>query len=511
MKSWGIINMLKPFSVKSTLRQKLLAIAVASFLVTGCSSDDDDNKSAANISGVAAKGIVTDGLVTAYLLDASGMKGAVVGTATTDADGNYSLETTSSYNGTSPLLLELTPSDSTKMVCDSYNGCGTVEHGATIDLAGTDFMLTSVIPGTGSDSKISAAITASTNMAASSILSSGDVTDSSILETTSKINQVVGVNILETTPVNVASESILSAASIDSQRYSIMLAALATQAFTETGSVDEMLVNLDNFNADFETDGDIGDEGGLSLTALYSSANSAAEAASDSLDSETLDEISILSDSVLGQLDDDGVFTPESTSAENPSEVAQAKAFVSEIREWANAIGDLESPVDALLDEADTITETLDSNAQSVLETYGLALSTAADAIGAARDADEVTPTSVDVMDDGEMIGTVEIIDNTTADMTEYALSTTGLTDSNIVFDTTLSLNESLDTDVIDSGDTTISFNGTVSDSQIQISIANASFTMGLSSDQPLGEDAELDGNAVTNMSLGGELTAQVL
>ncbi|PWQ95541.1 hypothetical protein [Leucothrix arctica] len=495
-----------------SFRKSLLTIAIATVLVAGCGGSNDDKTIAptpTSIGGTAAKGIITDGIVTAYLLGSDGIKGAVVGTAMTDSVGSYSLETVSSYDGTSPLLLELTAGDDTTMVCDSYNDCGSVEHGDTIPLVGTDFMMTSVIPGTGSDTTVNAAITAFTSMAANSVVISGSVSDTSILETTSKINQVVGVNILETTPVNVASESVLGESSTDSQRYSIMLAALAAQAFSGTGSVEDMMTNLDAYSTDFVEDGDIGDEGGLSLETLYADANEAAEAAEDSLSDEAVDQISTLGSSVVGQLVD-GVFEPEATSAENPSDVAQAKAFVTEVRTWVNAIQDLEDPANTFLDEADTLSNTLSSHSEDVLEVYAIALGAAINAIEDAHGADEDVPTTVDVIDDEDMLlGTLSIVDNSTSDTTEYVLTASDLSDSNVALETTISLNESLDTEIVSAGDTTAGINGTVSDDLVAITLSNAALTMGLSEDLPLGEDGP--DAEFTMMSLAGELTVEAL
>ena len=506
-------------SIKTTpknsysLRKSLLTMAVAAALVTGCGGSDDKDKPevVTSIGGVAAKGIVTDGIVTAYLLGADGEKGAVVGTAVTDNEGSYSLSTASSYDGTSPLLLELTAGADTRMVCDSFNDCGTVEHGDLISLADSDFLMSSVIPGTGSDTEVSAAITAFTNMAAHSVIESGVVSDTSILETTSKINQVVGVNILETTPVNVASESLLGEAAVDSQRYSIMLAALATQAFTETGSVADMLVSLDNFNADFAADGDIGDEGGLSLIDLYSDANEAAEAAEDSLSEEAVAELATLGDSVVGQLDDDGVFTPEATNVENPSDIAQAKAFVTEIRTWATDLQDLESPAELFVNEADTLAETLGDNSEVVLEVYAMSMGAALEAISDAIDADQAVPTSVDVMnDDDVLIGTVNILDNSTDSLTEYVLAGTDLSDSNISLGTTLSLNLTSDAESVLAGDTTFSVNSVVSDSNVQITLVEAALTVGIAETLAIGDDSDQEPE-FTGLAINGSLAVAAL
>lgn len=496
------------------LRKSLLAIAVTAALLSGCGSssgDDKDPVSIASLAGTAAKGIVGNGIVTAYVLNSDGTEGEIVGSAITDTNGSYSLPTDPSYDGVSPLLIKLTAGDDTTMTCDSFNDCGTTEHGDLISLAGTDFLLTSIVPGTGSNN-VTAAITPFTNMAASNVIdnaSASEVSDASILEATSKVNQIVGVNILETTPVNVASEADLSAASVDSQRYSIMLAALAAQAFDGTESVDDMLGNLNSFSDDFE-DGSIGnDDGGLSLIDLYQDASDAAEAAEDSLSSDATAAVATLGEAIVGQLGDDEVFEPEATSSENLTEVAQAKALVTEVRTWVSSLRELENPAETFLDEADTLSETLSSHSEDVLEFYAEALGSSIEAITEALGADEGVPTSIESFEDGILVRTINITDNSTADTTEYVISATDFLGNSKTLDTTIFLNESLDTESIAAGDLTFSINGSASDDLVSISLANAALTVGLAEDQELGEDAS--GPVVSHMSIGAELTVKAL
>ncbi|PID44311.1 MAG: hypothetical protein CSB47_11410 [Proteobacteria bacterium] len=215
--------------------KNLLVLAVISALSFGCINDDKNNKEERSLSGSVAKGIVKNGTVTAYPLASDGTRGkTAVGTAKTADDGSYKLALTDDYDGTSPLLLELTANSDTTMVCDALSGCGDTPRGDDIPLADTDFILTAVIPSgrAKNGAKVDTAITAFTSMAANRVVSEGNISDSSIRATNSKINELVGVNILSTNPVNIASKDDLSKAAPDEQRYAIMLAALAEQAFT---------------------------------------------------------------------------------------------------------------------------------------------------------------------------------------------------------------------------------------------------------------------------------------
>lgn len=495
------------------LNKSLLVMAIVSALSVGCGSSDDNPPASSSLSGSVAKGIVKNGTVTAYILSEDGSKGASVGTATTGNDGSYTLTMADGYDGASPLLLELTATDKTTMVCDARDGCGTTPHGGDIPLADTGFTLTAAIPTVKSGAKVDAAITAFTNMAASSIVDKGGISDSSILATNSQVSQIAGVNILSTSPVNIASNAELSAASTEEQRYAIMLAALASQAFTDTGSdgvtVSDMITNLDSFNNDFTADGDIGDEGGLSPSDLYTAATSEIETIKDSISSEAVTETTQLISVMEGQIQD-GTLAPQESSGENPTEVAQAKALVSEVRGWATALQDLENPASVFLDEAGTITDTLDTNSAAVLEVYAMALSAAANAIAHSVDTKTSVPATVNVKNgDSQIIGAVNITDNSTDTAREYVISGSDL--AGVTLNTTLSLNVDPTATTFAAGDVILDVNGKASNSGVSIELSNAKFTATLAealntsaNGEPVLGAAALQGSlAVTSLNSG--------
>jgi len=81
---------------------------LTALVLTGCGGGGggggDGTSTTGTISGTAAKGPVNGGTVTAYGVNANGTRGTQIGTATTDAKGNYSM-TVGNYSGTVMLQL----------------------------------------------------------------------------------------------------------------------------------------------------------------------------------------------------------------------------------------------------------------------------------------------------------------------------------------------------------------------------------------------------------------------
>lgn len=493
------------------LKKSLLTIAIVSVLSTGCGSSDDKQVASTTIGGGAAKGIIKKADVVAHTLNSDGTKNVQVGSGTTDDNGLYALTLNDSYDGTSPLLLELMANDDTTMVCDAPAGCGTVARGGEIVLAGTGFTLTSVVPGASKGSSLNGTITPFTDMATKRALK-GEISNASILAANSQVSQLVGVNILETSPVDIADSTTLSAASPNAQRYSIMLAALASQAFVDadtSGAVDiaDVIANLDAFNTDFATDGNVGSEGGLSVAALYAAALAETDTVAESLSSDTAEQASQFATVMADRVDEAGVLTPTATTGENPTEVAQAKALMSEVRTWASALSDLETPANLFLEEAEIINNTLNTNSEAVLEVYALAVETAANAIADALENGTDTPTSATVKNSsGETVGTISITDNTEAGSAEYVVTATDI--AGVAIDTTIGLNVDPDTDSVAAGDVILAVTGTASNDEIKVSLSDATFTIGVAEAANLDSDENV---VMSGMSIAGMLTAETL
>ena len=497
----------------------LLSLAVASVLLAGCGSGSGtntptDTASSSTVTGSAAKGIVKMGIVTAYTLDASGNPGTeAVGTAMTDDKGLYSLTLNDSYDGTSPLLIELTAGADTLMVCDSRDGCGSVAFGGDIALAGTGFKLSAVSTSVTDGATVNTSITPFTSMAAANVQAGSDGSDAAILAAVSKVNQIVGVNITETNPVNIADD--LASADADAQQYTIMLAALAEQAFEDTDSdsdvdIDDAIANLAAFNEDFE-DGTIGGSTGLSPSELYEDAlEEIADSNSALSDADAISSFATSQDQVADSNGD--TLAPAQTSGENPTEVAQAKAFVGEVRTWANSLQDLEGPTELFLDEAGTITDALGSDGQAVLDVLAMAIGAVAEEISTPTGTEGAINTSLQLDDEGTPVGTVTLVDSSTADTTTITASSSDL--NGVSMSATISVNSSLEPDSIAAGDTVFSLSGIAASDDVSLSLADASFTVSLAETIALDDNSEtdeLEAASFSGVMIKGKLTAELL
>ncbi len=116
-----------------------LAIAAAMGL-SGCggssgggSSSSSSPSSSSTVSGTASKGIVSGGLVEAFLFvnGEPDTGGSAVASDTTAEDGTYSLAIPSIHEG-KPLFIRISSTDSTSMKCDIAGGCDADGDPATV-------------------------------------------------------------------------------------------------------------------------------------------------------------------------------------------------------------------------------------------------------------------------------------------------------------------------------------------------------------------------------------------
>ena len=502
-------------------KKSFLTMAIVSVLAAGCSnsSNDPEVTQASKVSGSVAKGIVKQGIVTAYALDAQGAAGAAVGTATTDNKGLYTLTLSDSYDGTSPLLIELTAGDDTTMVCDSRDGCGTgTAFGADIPLADTGFKLTAMSASVADGKTVTTSITPFTSMAASNITADGTFTDAAILAKNASIGEPFNINITQTTTLNIADD--LSNGTAEEQRYAVMLSALAKQAFKDSDAdggvdIDDVIANLDNFNNDAK-DTNLGSTDGLNLVELFTDAASEIENPDSTVSDDVgLSITSLANNKKVKAEENGGVIDLVEVSGENPTEVAQAKILVRDVRTWASGLEGLQDSDSAKLfqNEAGTISDTLDANSQAVLEIFSMALSAVANEIDNARDAGTALPSSIQLIDNDTVVGDINLTDNSTANSTVIVMSSSDL--NGVSANATVSVNSGLPTDSIAAGDLTLNVNGSASNSEIALSLSNAAYTMSLTEAVTIGNDDDNDDKGdeppLAGMSLVAQLSAESL
>jgi hypothetical protein len=108
-------------------------------LVLGACSDthDDTQTSKTHVSGNAVKGVITNGLVSAYAIEAN-TKQLLLGQARTNSAGEYDINIPSLANNPI-ILLELTADSQTTMRCDRVDGCLYPEASNTSNILHAEF------------------------------------------------------------------------------------------------------------------------------------------------------------------------------------------------------------------------------------------------------------------------------------------------------------------------------------------------------------------------------------
>jgi len=506
-----------------SISRNLVAAILSGLLVTSCGSSKDsgsgsDPTQVGKVAGAVVKGIIQQGVVQAYALDANGNHGSdAVGTATTGNDGSYELAINSDYDGVSPLLLELTADSSTKMLCDAANGCGPVNRGEILELSAnssfdlSSFKMTAIIPAVAADGAVTAQITPLTHVAAKTIQASLDTSTANIAVVTSRVNQLAGVDILSTEPVNIADNAAMSGADANQQRYTVILAALANQLFEDnnaSGTVgpDDLVANLEDIANDFALDNDFGDTDGLRVGDLFSAVNNEVNNSVNNLSGDVKTSLT-QHITVLSAQTENGIFTPKQTSGNNPDEVARAKSLVTEVRTLGTLLSELESPADAFTDKANVIVDTLDQNSKAVTEVFLLTVNTVLASIDSTTGA---VPSSVTISNDGQQLGVATVTNTSDGTKQEYTIAPSEI--NNVSVSGTITVNGQLSSALVVAGDTTFTITGSASNANSKVSLTDANYTITLADDYTRGDASEdSKGPNVSGITLAGKIAIEAL
>lgn len=312
---------------------------------------------AVQISGTGAKGIIKNAIVTAYELAASGATLRTVGTAVTDASGKYSMETNSSYGG-GPLKLELTAKGdgSTKMVCDVAAGCGTgVAFGQDYTLS-SSFKLGAYQQGSSGGGAVTTQITPYSNMVVARVeaqVNAGSQLNNTLVAgAVSQVNQIVGVDISTTEPVDITSALAVSAAGADALQYAAFNAGIGGVAFA-SGNFETGVANA----ASSFSDGKFDNSDTVKITDITAAVASEVTAMA-TLDSTTLTaQLASIATNTTG-----GTFSPVASQAATLTAIAQARALVTQTRTWGTQLAALQNPADAFGVDVNTAGAVLNSN-----------------------------------------------------------------------------------------------------------------------------------------------------
>ena len=354
------------------MKKLALSVAVsAALFLSACGGSGGGSSSSTALSGVAAKGVIQQGIVKAYEL----VEGKWVerGSATTNDSGQYSLNLVNYKNGI--VKLKLSAGTDTRMKCDLTN-CNGVAFGQSVAL-GNDFALDAVLPNLTTATNIP--ITPYTHMAAAMIEAKvlTAVTAADISSALSKVSDLAGFDVANTRVIDITDANQLAAAS-DDEKIAAVRGAAIMELVDNQLPIEQVLRDL----ATTFADGDFDATDSVSITALV---NAFETVLTDSSLTANLGEavktaLEASTEQLKGQIGSDGTYTP----VENPnvalSAEAQGKALIRDTRSFIYNIinqadkGDFDQPLDALGVNIDAAADVFDRDTAAMTEILGLGI-----------------------------------------------------------------------------------------------------------------------------------------
>jgi len=317
------------------------------------------------LGGTAAKGIISLGNVVAEELKTDGTVLAQVGSATTGADGRYSLSVSSAYLG-GPIKVTVSADENTQMKCDVVEGCGARVDGLEDILNPTvvdfgewykpgDLNMMALVAEAAANHTVKVNITPYTDLAAnyalavthtgiaSRALDTGSLTSAGVYNANSEVSNLLNnINILNTQPVDITDISAVIGGDPTEVVYAAVSAALLRSNETAGGTP--------NVNAA------LGD-----LSNSFNGGTIVADDMQDIIDSASsvLDQVGSIVDisGILAGLQADidaanggnggngggsngggGIIDPTPSGTADAADLVKVKAFVGDVRTWGTVI-----------------------------------------------------------------------------------------------------------------------------------------------------------------------------
>lgn len=325
------------------------------------------------LSGRSAKGIIQNGVVTAYEWSA----GAWVkrGEANTDGRGDYSLNL-SGYSGNAVRLV-ISAASGTTMIWDGPTG-GAHTFGQAEALP-SGFAMQAVLPPLVSSSVTNVPITPYTSMAAALVEAASTKDAVSVQKAIATINVITGFDVARTKVVDITSQTAMNGASTAEQRASAMTAALT---FIPGQTLTELVTRLSQSLADGKFDASdaikVGD-----LTKAWTDALASAGIASR-LSDAVKNEIRVAAQIVNDATDGSGTFIPNPPANPPTTEIAAAKGLISDARSLVSNIiqTDFQTPLGATGIKAEAAASVFNRDAAAMAQILGISLQQAMTQVG---------------------------------------------------------------------------------------------------------------------------------
>ena len=278
--------------IKDAFLLVLMIAAVFCYISCGSSSDDDDDdddvNTALTVSGTAAKGLISGGVVSIHPIIDGVLSNTPIASSTTDANGDYSA-TINNYDG-NPFIVRVTTTATTTMRCDLPEGCGDGSaFGDDVTLNDSSFNLDAVvppIPTTQTNTSVNLSVlTTTASEVALNTLNSSPSTDISTLinNANTAVANRFGLtgNVTQLPVVDLTNPASLVGVAQDVIQYNLLsVGVVETQLSGNNAST--IAQALSNFATQFSTQGGIADtetaaSSNVTLTEILSAANQVAD------------------------------------------------------------------------------------------------------------------------------------------------------------------------------------------------------------------------------------------
>ena len=386
--------------------KSLLMLALVT-IITACGGGGGGGSTAdpspANVSGTASKGIIKNGIVSIYGVTDGVIDDMALVNGITDDNGEYSLQL-SNYIG--PIVIEITASESSTMVCDVIDACSDgVNFGDDYSLS-DDFSLKAIVPSITAGEAVTTNITPFTSMAAALAETSDGLSADSIQQANSQVASVFNItgDITALAVVDITNLEALASADSQAQKIAMLSSAILSAGLaSDTGTSVGQVIN--NFVEDFaDNNGQMvqnesnesADTSLISLEDIYVALAALLEA--EDFTEVNLDTLKTTTDLLLvdaQQAESDSLTEAKPTSPEKVNAVEAAADLINSIRLLGLASTYTGSDEEKFLKELDTAAGLIEDDAlDDILDTTSLAINAIANTYSEVNYGDENTLTS---------------------------------------------------------------------------------------------------------------------
>ena len=362
---------------------RAMSIALAGVL-GGCLHDDDDDKKkvddvpiepqSTTLNGTIVKGIFKFASVNIYSVIDGVVSTDPIATATTDANGQYSVEV--NYQG--PILVKSSAKDANSvMVCDIPSGCddgmgGTVAFGADADIP-DNLELTAVSISGGN--AISINVTPLTHIAAEIAAASGSLSATKIAEANSKVAALFNLtgSLTEFPAIDITDPAALAAADDEAASNALIAAATYSAVLNEGIELSDLAESISNDG--IVADAGTGGAGIVDLKEIYEQADIILQ--EDVYVNSTVDLSDIQSEVdsavILAENIGDVVVDIHPVSDAAAADIEKALMMIADIRNLGTSLM-LEQKATTFADEMEIAGDLLNADVDAVATAMGYAM-----------------------------------------------------------------------------------------------------------------------------------------